>query len=87
MKTLTENQHRCLFCRMSTTLRFMRLNVCEICRDQVYDFLWVSAVQAFVTVAFGLGGMVFLVQEILLFLVLIIVKHRFPPPWQRDHAP
>ena len=87
METRTESRHRCLFCRMSTTLRFMRLNVCEICRDQVYDFLWVSGVQALVTVGFDLGGLVFLVQEILLFLVLIIVKHRFPPPWQRDHAP
>ena len=86
METTTESRRRCLFCRMSTTLRFMRLNVCDICRDQVYDFLWVSGVQAFVTIAFDLGGMVFLVQEVLLFFVLIVVKHRFPPPWQRDHA-
>ena len=85
METVTEKKHRCVFCRMSTTLRFLRLNVCEICRDQVYDFLWVSGVQALVTLAFDLCGMVFLVQEILLFLVLIVVKHRFPPPWQRDH--
>ena len=86
MDTVTESRHKCLFCRMNTTLRYMRLNVCEICRDQLYDFLWVSGVQALVTVAFDLGGIVFLVQEILLFLVLIIVKHRLPPPWQRDHA-
>ena len=86
MDTVTESRHKCLFCRMNTTLRYMRLNVCEICRDQLYDFLWVSGVQALVTVAFDLGGIVFLVQEILLFLVLIIVKHRFPPHWQRDHA-
>ncbi len=86
MDTVTESRHKCLFCRMNTTLRYMRLNVCEICRDQLYDFLWVSGVQALVTVAFDLGGLVFLVQEILLFLVLIIVKHRLPPPWQRDHA-
>ena len=86
MDTVTESRHKCLFCRMNTTLRYMRLNVCEICRDQLYDFLWVSGVQALVTVAFDLGGIVFLVQEILLFLVLIVVKHRLPPPWQRDHA-
>ena len=86
MDTVTESRHKCLFCRMNTTLRYMRLNVCEICRDQLYDFLWVSGVQALVTVAFDLGGLVFLVQEILLFLVLIVVKHRLPPPWQRDHA-
>ena len=85
METVTEIQHRCVFCRMSTTLRFLRLKVCEICRDQVYDFLGVSGVLALVTLAFDLGGMVFLVQEVLLFLVLIVVKHRFPPPWQRDH--
>ena len=85
MDKLTEKQPNCVFCRMTTTLRFLRLNVCEICRDQLYDFLWVSGVQALVAVVFHLGGMVFLVQEILLFLVLIVVKHRLPPPWQRDH--
>lgn len=83
METVTEKQHRCVFCRMSTTLRFLRLNVCEICRDQVYDFLWVSAVQALVSVVFALGVLFFLVEEVLLFGVLIFVKHRFPPPWQR----
>lgn len=83
METSTEHRHRCLFCRMNTTLRFLRLHVCEICRDQLYDFLWVSGVQALVTLVFNLGGMVFLVQEILLFLVLIVVKHLIPPPWQR----
>ena len=86
METVTEKQHRCVFCRMSTTLRFLRLNVCEICRDQVYDFLWVSAVQALVSVVFALGILFFLVEEVLLFGVLIFVKHRFPPPWQRDHS-
>ena len=85
MDTETEKQHRCVFCRMNTTLQFLRLSVCEICRDQLYDFLWVSGVQALVTLAFDLGGIVFLVQEILLFLVLIVVKHRFPPPWQGEH--
>ncbi len=85
MDAVTESRHKCLLCRMNTTLHFLLLNVCEICRDQVYDFLWVSGVQALVTVTFDLGGLVFLVQEILLFLVLIIVKHRFPPPWQGEH--
>ncbi len=86
METVTEKQRRCFVCRMSTTLRFLRLNVCEICRDQIYDFLWGSGVQALVTLAFNLGGMVFLVQEVLLFSVLVVVKHRLPPPWQRDHS-
>ncbi len=85
MNTGTEHQHKCLFCHMSTTLRFLRLNVCEICRDQVCDFLWVSAVQALVVVVFALGPLFFVVEEVLLFGVLIFVKHKFPPPWQRDH--
>jgi hypothetical protein len=36
MNPVTEVHHKCLFCHMNTTLRFLRLNVCEICRDQVY---------------------------------------------------
>ena len=84
MNTVTETQHKCLFCRMNTTLKFLRINVCEICRDQVYDFLWVSVVQAIVAIVFQLGGLVFLVEEVLLFVVLVIVKHRFPPPWQHQ---
>lgn len=86
MNTVTQGQHKCLFCRMTTTLRFLRLNVCEICRDQLYDFLWVSVVQAVVVVVFALGPMFFVVEEVLLFGVLIFVKHRFPPAWQRDHT-
>ena len=85
MHTVTESRHKCLFCRMNTTLRFLRLDVCEICRDQVYDFLWVSVVQAIVTVVFALGGLFFIMEEVLLFAVLVIVKHRFPPPWQGEH--
>ena len=86
MDTVTESRHKCLFCRMNTTLQFLRLNVCAICRDQVYDFLWVSVVQAIVTVVFALGGLFFIMEEVLLFAVLIIVKHRFPPPWQGKHS-
>ena len=74
---------RCPFCRMPTELRFAGLPVCAICRDQLYDFLWVSAVQAVVAVAFSLGVLFFLVEEILLFAVLVFVKHRIPPPWER----
>jgi hypothetical protein len=48
----------------------------------VYDFLWVSVVQALVVVVFQLGALFFIVEEILLFTVLVFVKHRFPPPWQ-----
>ena len=75
---------RCPFCRMPTDLRFARIPTCAICRDQLYDFVWVSAVQAVVAVVFGLGGLFFLIEEILLFAVLIFVRHRIPPPWERD---
>ena len=86
MDTVTESRHKCLFCRMNTTIRFLRLNVCAICRDQVYDFLWVSVVQVIVNVVFQLGGLVFIVEEVLLFAVLVVVKHRLPPPWQKEHT-
>ena len=74
---------RCPFCRMRTDLRFARIPTCAICRDQLYDFAWVSAVQLVVTVAFGLGGLFFLIDEVLLFAVLVFVKHRISPPWER----
>ena len=77
------NTIRCPFCRMPTDLRFMRIPTCAICRDQLYDFVWVSAVQAIVAVVFRLGGVFFVVEEILLFAVFVLVKHRIPPPWER----
>jgi hypothetical protein len=42
----TKSPVRCVFCRMRTTHRFAKLPMCEICRDQSYDFLWASLVQA-----------------------------------------
>ena len=75
---------RCPFCRMPTELRFVGIPACAICRDQLYDFAWASAVQAGVTLAFGLGGVFFVVEEVLLFVALVFVKHRIPPPWQRE---
>jgi hypothetical protein len=33
---------RCVFCRMHTADRFLRLPMCPICRDQSYDVLLVS---------------------------------------------
>lgn len=74
---------RCPFCRMPTRLRFAGLPVCAICRDQLHDFLWASAVQVVVTLVFALGGLFFLVEEVLLFAVLVFVKHRLRPPWER----
>jgi hypothetical protein len=78
---------KCPFCRMQADGRFLRLSVCHICRDQLYDFLWASGVQAVVAVGFRLGGLVFLIEEILLFAVLVLVKHRVTPPWDRPHSP
>lgn len=70
---------------MNTIHRYLRVNVCEICRDQLFDFVWVTVVQAIVVVVFALGPLFFIVEEVLLFAVLIFIKHRFPPPWQHDH--
>jgi hypothetical protein len=56
--------------------------MCPICRDQVYDFLWVSLVQTIVWLLGGIDGWFFVIDEILLFLVLVVVKHRVPVPWK-----
>lgn len=77
---------KCPFCRMQAEGRLLRIPVCRICRDQLYDFFWASGVQAAVTLAFQLGGLVFLVEEVLLFSVLVLVKHRITPPWERRHS-
>jgi len=59
-----------------------RFRVCTICRDQLYDFFWVSLVQTTVWMFGGISGWFFVIDEILLFFVLVIVKHRLPSPWQ-----
>lgn len=74
---------RCVFCRMPTPDRFLRLPMCPICRDQSYDFLLVSGVQVLMVPIVGLSGGQFMIQELLMFVVLIFVKHRITPPWQR----
>jgi hypothetical protein len=74
---------RCLFCGMSSSIRFLRLPMCGICRDQAYDFLWASGVQASLVAAGLLSGLTFVVEEVLLFTVLVVVKHRLQPPWAR----
>ena len=78
---------RCLFCRMPTTTRFLRLPTCAICRDQLYDFLWASGVNLGVGIPAGLSSRTFVIEETLLFVVLVIVKHRLPPPWLRGGGP
>jgi hypothetical protein len=70
---------------MRSVGRFLYIPVCAICRDQLYDFIWASGVQGVVTLAFDLGGIVFLVEEVLLFTVLVLVKHRVTPRWEKGH--
>lgn len=79
---------RCLFCRMPSIIRFLRLPMCEICRDQAYDFLWASGVQAFLVAVGLISGITFVVEEVLLFAALVVVKHRIQPPWagHRGHG-
>ena len=65
---------------MRTSLRWLGIPVCPISHDPSYDFLWVSAVQTIVWLLGGIDGLFFVVDEILLFLVLVVVKHRLPAP-------
>ena len=78
-------QPRCTFCRMPSQLRFLGLPMCPICRDQAYDFLWASGVQAGLVAAGLISGLTFLFEEVLLFVVLVVVKHRIHPPWSAAH--
>ena len=73
---------RCLFCRMNTSFKLLRVPLCDICRDQIYDFVWVTFVQLAILLLGGISGYTFLLEEILLFVVLVIVRHKVPPPWQ-----
>ncbi len=69
---------RCLFCRMHTGVRLFRVPVCPICRDQVQDFVWVSGIQGILVAMGFINGLQFAVEEVLLFGVLVLVKHRLP---------
>ncbi len=74
---------RCLFCRMHTGVRLFRIPVCNICRDQVQDFVWVSGIQGSLVAAGFISGLQFAVEEVLLFGVLVLVKHRLPSIFDR----
>jgi hypothetical protein len=69
---------RCLFCRMRTGVRLFGIPVCDICHDQTQDFVWVSAVLLALVPTGFISGAQFLVEEILLFVALVVVKHRLP---------
>ncbi len=74
---------RCLFCRMYTGVRLFRIPVCPICRDQLQDFIWVSGIQGSLVAAGFISGLQFAVEEVLLFGVLVLVKHRLPSIFDR----
>ncbi len=74
---------RCPFCRMHTGVRLFRIPVCPICRDQVQDFVWVSALQGSLVAAGFITGLQFAVEEVLLFGILVVVKHRLPSMFDR----
>ena len=74
---------RCLFCRMQTGVRLFRMPLCPICRDQMQDFVWVSAVQGSLVAAGFISGLQFAVEELLLFGILVVVKHRLPSIFDR----
>jgi len=76
-----EDSSKCLFCRMSTTIKLLAVPLCSICRDQIYDFFWVTLVQLSMWAVGAINGYMFVAEEVLLFIVLVIVKHRIPPPW------
>ena len=74
---------RCLFCRMRTRVRLFRIPVCDICQDQVQDFVWVSVIQGSLVAVGFIGGLQFAVEEVLLFATLVLVKHRLPSLFDR----
>lgn len=74
---------RCPFCRMRTDVALLRVPLCPICRDQVQDFVWVSVIQGSLVAAGVLGGLQFAIEEVLLFSVLVLVKHRLPSIFDR----
>jgi hypothetical protein len=75
---MAENKWTCPFCRMSTRRRLLRVPLCPICLEQSNDFLWVSLVQVGLLTAGAIDGLFFVVEEFLLFFVLIGIKHRLP---------
>ena len=57
--------------------------LCRICRDQVQDFVLVSGTLSLLVVSGFITGLQFVVEELLLFGVLVLVKHRFPTMFDR----
>ena len=78
--TNTQSSHtwRCVFCRMKTDARALRMPLCGICLEQSNDFIWVSLVQVLLLAVGAIDGLFFVIEEVLLFFVLVVVKHRVP---------
>ncbi len=70
---------KCPFCRMQAKRRVFRVPLCPICLEQSNDFIWVSAVQLVFLAVGAINGWFFVAEELLLFFVLIGIKHRLPP--------
>jgi hypothetical protein len=68
---------------MHTGIRLFRIPVCGICRDQLQDFVWVSLIQGLLVAAGFISGLQFAVEEVLLFGILVLVKHRVPGVFDR----
>jgi hypothetical protein len=70
---------KCVFCRMATGWRVLRAPLCAICWEQLNDFIWVSFVQVGLLALGAINGLFFVIEEVLLFFVLIVIKHRVRP--------
>lgn len=78
---------RYLFCCMHTDVRLVRVPVCSVCRDQLQDFVWASGIQGALVAVGLIGGLQFVVEELLVFGVLVLVKHRLPSIFDRFIQP
>ena len=63
---------------MSTGVRLFGIPVEPIFQDQLQDFVCVSFIQGFVALLGWVNGVQFLIEEVVLFGVLVLVKHRLP---------
>ncbi len=70
---------KCVFCRMATGWRVLRAPLCAICWEQLNDCIWVSFVQVALLASGAIDGLFFVIEEVLFFFVLIVIKHRVPP--------
>jgi len=82
-KTTDPQPWRCLFCRMHTGVKLFAIPVCPICRDQVQDFVLVTGVLGILVTAGFISSLQFAVEEVLIFGVLVLVKHRLPGLFDR----